>query len=124
MNETLYADRTFQNWHRESMPANADGIDLDFLGVCREWRCRKALYAIESTTRDNKPTTILERLAKDLGCYGIVVVHDTNDITDYTIVHQPNSGTLPRKPNYNSEKELQFLLTGIRHRHRETCRSA
>lgn len=123
MNETLYADRTFQNWHRLSMPREADGIDLDFLGVCREWRCRKALYAIESTTRDDKPSTILKRLAEDVGCYAIIVVHDTDRIIDYKIVHQPDQGTLPRKPKYDPEVELMFLLTAIRHGHHETCRA-
>lgn len=125
MNETLYHDRTFQDWHRRFMPAEADGIDLDYLGVCRIWQCRKPLYAVESTTRDNKPTTILQRLAQDAGCFAIVVVHDTEQITGYRVVHNPAPRSLQVnvKPYVNADSELIGLLQQIRKHHAETCHS-
>lgn len=123
MNETLYHDRTFQAWHRRFMPAEADGIDLDYLGVCRLWQCRKPLYAVESTTRDNKPTTILERLAKDAGCFAIVVVHDTQEITSYRVIHNPTLMQVTVKPYVNADSELIGLLSQIRKHHYETCHS-
>lgn len=77
-NETLYHDRTVQDWHRESFPSEYWAIDLDLMGVCK--RCKKPLYLIESTTNPNKPLSILSALAKELGIPGLMILHNTEKI--------------------------------------------
>lgn len=89
MNESLYADRTFQDWHRSEMPTNADAIDLDLFGVCHRGSCRDPLYLVESTTRSDKPCSILRRLAQRAQCFALIVQHDTVKITDWRVVHEP-----------------------------------
>lgn len=115
MSERLYLDRFFQDWHRKRMPAEADGIDLDFIGVCHSWKCRAPLYAIESTTRNNKPTTILKRLATGLGCTGIVVIHDTVELIDFQVIYSPLKFDIPYETNI--EARLTSYLGTVRHIH-------
>lgn len=78
LNPTLYADRTVQDWHRESFPPDYWAIDLDLMGACN--RCRQPLYLIESTTNPNKPFTILENLAERANVPAVVVLHNTNEV--------------------------------------------
>lgn len=115
MSERLYLDRFFQDWHRKRMPAEADGIDLDFIGVCHSWKCRAPLYAIESTTRNNKPTTILKRLVTGLECTGIVVIHDTVELIDFQVIYSPLKFDIPYETNI--EARLTSYLGTVRHIH-------
>ena len=119
MNQALYADRTVQDWHRREMPRNADSIDLDLLGVCQFSYCRKALYAIESTTRDNKPVSILNRLAKDVGCFALVVQHDTESLIDFRITHNPTGAVIVFDGDI--ETRLKRTLAKIRLDHMTEC---
>ena len=119
MNQALYADRTVQDWHRRELPHNADSIDLDLLGVCQLPYCRKALYAIESTTRDNKPVSILNRLAKDVGCFALVVQHDTESIVSFRITHNPTGFPIVFEGDANTQ--LKGTLAKIRLDHMSEC---
>lgn len=119
MNQALYADRTVQDWHRRELPHNADSIDLDLLGVCQLPYCRKALYAIESTTRDNKPVSILNRLAKDVGCFALVVQHDTESIVSFRITHNPTG--FPIVFEGDADTQLKGTLAKIRLDHMSEC---
>ena len=76
VNAELYADRTFQNWHRKAFGREDDAIDIDLYGVCHNWKCRKGLYLIESSTDRNKSTSILRALAKAAGVNAYLVLHD------------------------------------------------
>ena len=115
MSERLYLDRFFQDWHRRTMPPDADGIDLDFIGVCHSWKCRAPIYAIESTTRNNKPTTILKRLATGLECTGIVVIHDTEKLIDFQVIYSPHEFQIPHEVQV--EARLTAYLEALRHIH-------
>ena len=119
LNRELYADRTVQDWHRSALPSDHDAIDLDLMGVCRRSYCRDPLYFIEATTNPNKPATILRRLAAVADAYGIVVVHDTETITRFLVVHDP----VERKPWENASEdvsgELRQLLHAIRGVHEQ-----
>lgn len=87
VNQTLYADRTVQNWHRTIFPTNFDAIDVDLLGYCHLATCRQTLYLIESTTNPNKPLTVITKLAERAGVVGLMIQHDQNVIVRGKIVH-------------------------------------
>lgn len=123
MNRELYADRTVQDWHRFSLPSDHDAIDVDLMGVCRRGFCRDPLYFIEATTNPNKPATILRRLAEKAGGFGIVVVHDTNAIIGFTIVHDPSRGRITACFD-DAESRLSDILKAIRHNHSKTVHGA
>lgn len=106
MSPDLYNDHTVQNWHRSSFPSTYMAIDLDLMGVCRF--CKKVLYLIESTTRNNKPTTILVSLAKQVNSPAFVIVHDTKEIK-YAI-------ELNNNVKYNQE-ELEARINSLRELH-------
>ena len=113
MNESLYADRTFQDWHRTKMPRNADAIDLDLFGVCHRPGCRDPLYLVESTTRSDKPHSILVRLAQRAKCFALVVQHDTSKIVDWKVVHEPVH-LIPNMAGWDKGEALRDYLERIR----------
>jgi len=113
-NRELYQDRTVQDWHRRMMPRDADAIDVDLVGVCRHSYCREPLYWIEATTNPNKPATILRRFAQMTNAYGLVVQHDTEQITAFRYVNQ---SSLMNLPNHGP---LDEHLTAIRKAHNLT----
>ena len=117
MNETLYHDRTVQDWHRRVMPADADAIDLDLFGTCHKWTCRDPLYFIEATTNPNKPVTILRRLAEKADGFGIVAMHDTETITGFRVVFDPTRGKVPEIARESQSEGLALLLLWIREFH-------
>jgi len=117
MNRALYADRTVQDWHRSVMPRTADAIDLDLMGACRFSYCRDPLYLLESTTRDDKPVTILRRLAEKADTFGIVVVHDTETIRGFRVIYDPTRGKVPEIARETHSEGLASLLLWIREFH-------
>lgn len=78
LNPALYADRTVQDWHRATFPADHWAIDLDLMGACHI--CRDPLYLIEATTNPNKPTTILENLARRASTVAYVINHQAGEV--------------------------------------------
>ena len=117
MNEALYHDRTVQDWHRRVMPRDADAIDLDLFGTCRLPYCRDPLYFIEATTNPQKPVSILRRLAQKADGFGIVVVHDTETITSFRVVHDPTGGRVPEIASQDPGEALSVLLSWVREFH-------
>lgn len=120
MNQELYADRTVQDWHRRTLPRDHDAIDVDLVGVCHRAWCRDPLYWIESTTRWDKPATILRRMAEKTDAYGIVVVHDTETITGFRVVFDP-TGTKPAEiASQDVSDVLEQFVTALREIHELT----
>jgi hypothetical protein len=100
-NTELYHDRTVQDWHR-LLDRRYLAIDIDLLGAC-EW-CRKTVYIIEATTNsDNKPTTIIRRLAMDVGSVALLVFHDAGVITGGRVLVPKNA------PLRNAEHVIEAL---------------
>jgi hypothetical protein len=91
VNAGLYADRTVQDWHRETFSRDAWAIDLDLMGACH--RCRDPLYLIEATTNPNKPVTILRKLAERANVAALIIFHDTHRVTGGRMIW-PVSSTL------------------------------
>lgn len=116
-NQALYADRTFQDWHRQVMPYDHDAIDVDLVGVCRNWQCRDPLYWVESTTRDDKPSTILARLGFLTNAHAFVVQHDTETLTGVRGVFDPNGGSSSLRASGDVSEALQGVLSAIRSQH-------
>jgi len=108
LNETLYHDRTVQDWHRKAFPASDWAIDMDLLGACNS--CREPLYLIEATTNPRKPLTILQRLAERSSLPALVVLHDTESIQSARVIW-PNVIELPE------EKWLRCALLIYRQQH-------
>lgn len=107
-NHDLYQDRTVQDWHRESFPADHWAIDLDLMGACR--RCRQPLYLIESTTNPNKPSSILLRLAQRADIPAFVIYHDTEHITSAKRIY-------PSHKIYGDAIQVQMALVVARLMH-------
>jgi hypothetical protein len=117
VNADLYADRTVQDWHRVTMPHDADAIDVDLMGVCPVKWCRDPVYVIEATTNPNKPATILRRLAEKAGMVGIVVYHNTETITGHKVVFDPFNLKVSQEPAHSHSERLHFRLAVIRAYH-------
>lgn len=118
LNETLYHDRTVQDWHRRTMARDADAIDIDLMGVCHDFKCRDPLYIIEATTNPNKPATILRRLAEKSEAVGIVAVHNTETITGFRVVHDPFNLKSLQIASEDPETVFKYFLAVIRVYHK------
>ena len=116
-NQALYADRTVQDWHRRVMSYDSDAIDVDLMGVCAVKWCRDPLYVIEATTNPDKPASILRKLAMKAGMVGIVVYHDTEEITGFKAIHDPLQLTMHLKDGVAASELLQRVLSVIRSHH-------
>jgi hypothetical protein len=85
VNAVKYHDRTVQDWHRDTFNAGPgsealfSAIDLDLMGSCPV--CRLPLYLIEATENPEKHTSILRGLSDRAQTEGLVVFHDTGDVT-------------------------------------------
>lgn len=120
-NQSLYQDRTVQDWHRRVMPRNADAIDVDLMGVCPHAWCRKSVYAYEATTNPNKPVTILRRLAMDAQLVGILVLHDTDGITGHRVIYDPHGIKVSENASEDPSEALESYCLRIRAHHEITA---
>lgn len=113
-NPSLYADRTVQDWHRIAFGQDDWAIDVDLIGVC-SW-CAKTIYLIESSTNPNKPTRILETLARDAKIPAYLVLHENGSVT--------GGRKLPRQfddVDTLSCEAIHSELSALRLAHNETC---
>lgn len=105
LNPSLYADRTVQDWHRDTFPSHFWAIDLDLMGACK--RCREPVYLIEATTNPSKPTSILRALAARAKVAAFVVEHDTERITRGKCIW-------PEFVRYGDEVQIRAALEVLR----------
>lgn len=109
-------DLTFSAWHRRRFGDDATALDVDLVGYCDA--CRAPLYAIESTTAENKSTRILVELASRLGCPALLVRYsaDGDELVELRAHYaRPIDG---RRTFVGHEAELVELLLGLRATHR------
>jgi hypothetical protein len=111
-NQTLYQDRTVQDWHRESFPATHWAIDLDLMGACN--RCREPLYLIEATTNPEKPYTILRKLAARAEVPALVIYHDSQVVIGGLLVH-------PKSHRLHDRDSVTAVCLMVREMHEQTC---
>lgn len=78
LNPALYADRTVQDWHRNTFNKAAWAIDIDLLGACLI--CRTPLYLLESTTNPEKPVAIIGALSRLSGVPAFTILHHGGQI--------------------------------------------
>lgn len=120
LNPDLYQDRTVQDWHRQLKDAHGEpltkwkAIDLDLMGYCHI--CRDPLYLIESTTNEQKATTVMRALARRAQLPAFVVLHNRLEILQSRLVANPFSD---RKPLYSGSTELQYALGATRVYHHQ-----
>lgn len=60
----VHVDRRYNDWHY-TLGRGYHYMDLDGIEWCR--RCWKTFLLVETSTDPNKPTIVLETLARDLG---------------------------------------------------------
>ena len=80
-NNTLYQDRTVQDWHYDALGQPCPAIDIDLLGYCEYGYCRETLYLIEATTNPDKHTSVIERLAKLAKVPAYLFLHNRQIVT-------------------------------------------
>jgi len=111
LNQALYADRTVQDWHRNTFPSTWWAIDLDLVGAC--YLCKIPLYLIESTTNPNKATSIMVRFADMTGIPALVILHTKGQVVGGTLLR-------PMFKSLDGESEVRAQLSAIRWKHATT----
>lgn len=86
-NQTLYQDRTVQDWHFDTFSADCWAIDVDLMGCCKA--CGEPLYLIEATTNPEKPTRLLMKLAVRAEVPALLILHQDARITGGRVIYSP-----------------------------------
>ena len=119
-NPVSYHDRTVQRWHAEEYgDTTTTAIDVDLMGYCRS--CNAPLYIIEASSRSNKPTSVIQSLARRAGVPACLVVH-TDRITEWRRVGGSDPTSIGG--GWNAPETLGAYLDGLRRFHRESHENA
>jgi len=108
--------RWFNHWHRAQHDDDAGGIDLDFVGCCRE--CWTPIYLVEATEQKRRKNAhVAEELGRLANVPVFVIYRDPTRSGEFLVDRRE----LPGKPRWLKESELWDALMALRREHFWTC---
>ena len=107
-NESLYYDRTVQDWHYAAFPTDHSAIDIDLMGACK--MCSAPVYLIEATTKPQKSSRMLLALAKRAHVPAFVIWHDLEQVVRSRMIW-------PQIQDYDGELMTRLILMIQRNNH-------